>query len=70
MRKRRFCALCGKKRSNTVAHGGDRGICRTCLGKIDKMILREETAVGYEGPHIYAGGVACVRLRRGGSAKK
>jgi hypothetical protein len=62
--KRFRCALCRKFRRNVVWNGGDRPTCRGCLAKVDALVLRLEAAEGYEGPHIYAGGIANVRVQR------
>ncbi len=62
---RRRCALCQKLRANVVFNGGDRPTCRGCLKKVDALVLRLEAEEGYEGPHVYAGGIANVRLERG-----
>lgn len=59
------CALCGKRKRRGTKRGGDAAICQSCSRKVDAMILREEAAMGYDGPHVYAGGLACVRIEKG-----
>lgn len=64
MKVRTRCPLCKKLRRSGTLNGGDLAICRSCLRKVDALVLREEAASGYEGPHVYAGGIACVRVQK------
>ena len=64
------CALCRKLRNRDYKrlHGGDRGICKGCVARVDKLVLRLEHEESFEGTHVYAGGIACVELSEGPDA--
>jgi len=58
------CPLCKRLKRRGSKHGGDASICLSCLRKVDALVLREEAASGYTGPHVFAGGIACVRIEK------